>query len=60
MNVRRQLETLRDGTFLDRRENILMRGKPGSGKGHALCALTEQLVLSGRNILFTTCGLLVQ
>ena len=32
MNVRRQLETLRDGTFLDRRENILLFGKPGSGK----------------------------
>lgn len=60
MNVRRQLETLRDGTFLDRRENILMFGKPGSGKSHALCALAEQLVLSGRSILFTTCSLLVQ
>lgn len=60
MNVRRQLETLRDGTFLDRRENILLFGKPGSGKSHALCALAEQLVLSGRSVLFTTCSLLVQ
>ncbi len=60
MNVRRQLETLRDGTFLDRRENILLFGKPGSGKSHALCALAEQLVLSGRSMLFTTCSLLVQ
>jgi len=60
MNVRRQLETLRDGSFLDRRENILLFGKPGSGKSHALCALAEQLVLSGRSILFTTCSLLVQ
>ncbi len=57
MHVRRQLETLRDGTFLDRRENILLFGKPGSGKSHALCALAEQLVLSGRSILFTTCCL---
>jgi len=32
-------------------------GKPGSGKSHALCALAEQLVLSGRSILFTTCSL---
>jgi len=60
MSVRRQLETLRDGTFLDRQENILLFGKPGSGKSHALCALAEQLVLSGRSMLFTTCSLLVQ
>ncbi|WP_390622345.1 ATP-binding protein [Novipirellula aureliae] len=60
MNVRRQLETLRDGTFLNRRENILLFGKPGSGKSHALCALAEQLVLQGRSMLFTTCSLLVQ
>lgn len=60
MSVRRQLESLRDGAFLDRRENILLFGKPGSGKSHALCALAEQLVLSGRSVLFTTCSLLVQ
>jgi len=60
LSVRRQLETLRDGSFLDRRENLLLFGKPGSGKSHALCALSEQLVLSGRSVLFTTCSLLVQ
>ena len=60
LGVRRQLETLREGSFLDRRENLLLFGKPGSGKSHALCALAEQLVLSGRSILFTTCSLLVQ
>lgn len=60
LGVRRQLETLRDGSFLDRRENLLLFGKPGSGKSHALCALAEQLVLSGRSVLFTTCSLLVQ
>ena len=32
LNVVRQMETLRDGSFLDRRENILIFGKPGSGK----------------------------
>lgn len=60
MHVSRQLESLRDGAFLDRRENILLFGKPGSGKSHALCALAEQLVLQGRSLLFTTCSLLVQ
>jgi DNA replication protein DnaC len=60
LHVTRQLETLRDGSFLDRRENVLIFGRPGSGKSHALCALSEQLILQGRSILFTTCSLLVQ
>ena len=60
LHVTRQLETLRDGSFLDRRENVLLFGKPGSGKSHALCALSEQLILQGRSLLFTTCSLLVQ
>lgn len=58
--VTRQMESLRDGTFLDRRENLLMFGRPGSGKSHALCALSEQLIQKGRSLLFTTCSLLVQ
>src|SRR5690606_18251377 len=45
--VTRQLETLKDGTFLDRRENLLIFGRPGSGKSHALCALSHQLILQG-------------
>jgi DNA replication protein DnaC len=60
LSARRKLETLRDGRFLDSRENVLIFGRPGSGKSHALCALAEQLVLQGRSILFTTCSLLVQ
>jgi len=54
------MESLRDGSFLERRENLLLFGKPGSGKSHCLCALGEQLVHQGRSILFTTCSLLVQ
>lgn len=60
VSVRRQLETLRDGSFLDRRENVLLFGKPGSGKSHALCALAEQLIFQGHSMLLTTCSLLVQ
>ena len=60
LSVTRQLESLRDGSFLDRRENLLIFGKPGAGKSHALCALAYQLVGQGRKILFTTCSLLVQ
>lgn len=58
--VARQAESLRDGSFLDRRENLLVFGKPGSGKTHCVCALAERLVHQGRSLLFTTCGLLVQ
>ena len=60
MHVTQQLQALRDGSFLKRRENVLLFGKPGSGKSHALCALAEQLILQGHSMLFTTCSLLVQ
>lgn len=60
LHVTRQLESLREGSFLDRRENLLIFGKPGAGKSHVLCALAEQLVLRGRSMLLTTCSLLVQ
>ena len=48
------------GRFYPRRENLLIFGKPGSGKSHCLCALGEQLIQRGRSILLTTCSLLVQ
>jgi len=60
LTVTRQLESLREGTFLDRRENLLVFGKPGSGKTHLLSALGDQLVRQGRSVLFATCSLLVQ
>jgi DNA replication protein DnaC len=55
-----QFQSLRDGEFLKRRENVLVFGKPGSGKTHAVCAVAEQLVLRGHPVLFATCSLLVQ
>jgi len=58
--VQHQFQTLRDGAFLKRRENVLVFGKPGSGKTHALCAVAEQLVLQGHPVLFASCSLLVQ
>ena len=58
--VQQQFQALRNGDFLARRENVLVFGKPGSGKTHALCAVAEQLILRGHPILFATCTLLVQ
>jgi DNA replication protein DnaC len=41
LSVARQLQSLRDGTFLDRRENLLVFGKPNPGT----CYTTSQCVL---------------
>jgi len=58
--VARQIRTLEDGTFLDRRENLLVFGNPGSGKTHLLSALGQELIRAGRRVAFTTCSRLVQ
>ena len=58
--VARQIGTLADGTFLDRRENVLVFGNPGSGKTHLLSALGQELIRAGRRVAFTTCTRLVQ
>jgi DNA replication protein DnaC len=55
-----QLRSLLSGDFLDRRENVLVFGPPGSGKTHALNGLSLELVRAGRRVLFTKCSLLVQ
>jgi len=51
---------LLDGSFLDRRENVLAFGNPGSGKTHLVCAIGQELIYQGRRILFAPCNLLVQ
>jgi len=58
--AKQQLARLLEGTFLDRRENVLAFGNPGSGKTHLLCALCLELVRQERRVLYTTCSLLVQ
>jgi DNA replication protein DnaC len=60
LHVTQQLETLRQGDFLDRQDNLLVFGKPGSGKTMLLCALGDQLVKQGRAVCFSTCQMLVQ
>ena len=58
--VVQQMRSLLEGSFVDRRENVLVFGVPGSGKTHLLCALAQELVRSGRKAQFWTTGLLVQ
>jgi DNA replication protein len=54
------VKTLLEGEFLDRAENVLAFGNPGSGKTHLVCALAQELIQRGRRILFCSCQLLVQ
>jgi DNA replication protein DnaC len=58
--VRHQTRLLLEGSFVDRRENVLIFGSVGSGKTHLLAAIAQELVRAGRKALFTTCNLLVQ
>lgn len=60
VRTQQQVRTLQAGSFLDRRENVLAFGNPGSGKTHLLCALCHELVRHGHSALYTTCSLLVQ
>ena len=45
---------------MDRRENILAFGQPGSGKTHLLCAICHELARRSRRVYFTSCDLMVQ
>ena len=54
------VNTLLDGSFLDRCENILAFGNPGSGKTHLLCAIARELINQDKRIFFTPCSMLVQ
>ncbi len=59
--VSRMLNILLEGSFLDRKENILTFGNPGSGKTHLLCAIGQELIRQRcRRVYFTRCDLLVQ
>ncbi len=60
LKVRQQVKTIVDGGFLDRKENILAFGNPGSGKTHLLCAIGQELIRINKRVLFTTCSQLIQ
>lgn len=60
VKVGRQLKVLLDGSFLDRKENLLLFGNPGAGKSHLLCSLAHELIAQGRRMKYTSCAMLVQ
>lgn len=60
VKVNSLLDFLLEGSFVERNENVLAFGNPGSGKTHLLCAIGQELIHQGRRILFRPCNLLVQ
>jgi DNA replication protein DnaC len=60
LKIRQQVKILLEGSFVNKTENILAFGKPGSGKTHLLCAICHELAHQGRRVYFTTCDSIVQ
>jgi DNA replication protein DnaC len=51
---------LSEGEFIDRCENVLIFGNPGTGKSHLCMALAREWCLRGRRVRYTTASALVQ
>jgi len=60
LNVQQKVKLLLESSFLDRRENVLVFGNPGSGKSHLTCAIAQELIYQDRRVLFNRCDALVQ
>lgn len=60
MDLKQQVQRLIKGEFIERKENILAFGNPGSGKTHLLSAICYELINIGYRPLYTTCDTLVQ
>jgi DNA replication protein DnaC len=54
------LKNLSSGEFIDRYENLLIFGNPGTGKSHLSIALTREWCLQGRKCLYLSAANLVQ
>jgi len=53
LRLRRQLQELCEGDFVDRSENLLIFGLPGRGKTHFAAAVGHELIQHGRSVLFS-------
>jgi len=61
MKIVQQVKALLEGGYLDRNENVLAFGNPGSGKTHLLCGIGQELIRRyERRVLYIMCGDLVQ
>lgn len=52
LRIRRQLPHLQAGDFVNRQQNVLCFGLPGTGKTHLAVAIGHQLVTNGCSVLF--------
>jgi DNA replication protein DnaC len=52
LRIQRQLPQLQAGDFVNRAENVLCFGLPGTGKSHLAAAIGHALVENGRSVLF--------
>ena len=60
VKIKRQLKVILEGSFLDRSENILIFGNPGSGKTHLASAISHALIEDEHKMIATQCPLLIQ
>lgn len=51
--LRQMIPRLRDGDFINRAENVLVFGLPGTGKTHFTAALAGEWIQNNHSILFT-------
>lgn len=58
--VQHQFNALRDGRFIERKENVLLFGTPGGGKTHLMCGLAQEMIRKGFKPYFKSCAGLVQ
>ena len=54
------IQRLATGDFIDRCENLLIFGNPGTGKTHLSIGLAREWCLQGRKVLYTPTARLVQ
>lgn len=58
--LQHQFNALKDGRFVDRKENILFFGTPGGGKTHLMCGLAQEVIRKGFKAYFRSCSALIQ